>query len=210
MRKILQLIVLSLTITAGFMADPNWTAQYNFGQTPEQNGFTRILYGSPTVNLVTTGHTSNRRIEVNSTAGDVVFLLSSTPSLNNKTLGATVEAVVAVSGSGDAGFELTFQTNHFGIQIYSDRITVAINDGNEPTAVAVGQSNSADTTVRATVTPGEGTDGRLRVYRNGVLVHTVDLIPSDQPMPRVLFWAESGGTQVFRAMKFYVGGPVAP
>lgn len=189
--------------------DPNWSTQYSFSQTPEQNGFTRILYGSPVVTLVTGGQAANRRIELNTANGDVVFLLSTTPALNNKTLGATVEVVVAVTGSGNAGYELTFQTNHFGVQVYTDRITVVVNDGNGPVECAVGLLNILDTTVRATVTP-EGADGVLRVYRNGLLVYTKALVPSDQPLPRVLFWGEEGGTQIIRAMKFYIGGPVAP
>jgi hypothetical protein len=209
MKKLLQIIVLTLTLTTSYMADPNWSAQYNFGQTPEQNGFTRVLYGEPTVSLVTSGNTANRRIDINSDTGDVIFLLSTVPNLNNKTQGATVEVVAAVTGAGNAGFELTFQTNHFGIQIYSDKITVTINDRQEPHEFAIGQSNETNTTVRATVTP-DGADGTLRIYRNAVLVDTRALVPSDQPLPRVLFWAEAGGSQTIRAMKFYIGGPVAP
>ncbi len=187
------------------MADPNWTAQYSMAQTPEQNGFTRVLYGDPVVTLVTSGSPANRLISLNTTNGDAVFILSSVPSLN-LTVGATIEVTTNCSGAGDAGFELTFSGNFFGIQIYESKITVYVNDGQEPHEFTTA-SNASNTIVRATVS----SDKTLRVYRNGTLIDTRTMPDvTEQPLPRVLFWGEGGGTQVFKAMKYYIGGPFAP
>jgi hypothetical protein len=186
------------------MADPNWTAQYQFNLTPEQNGFTRILYGSPTVTTVTGGTPANRRIEVNSNAGSVVFELSNVPSLN-LTNGATIEALVAVTDSGHAGMELTFQSTHFGVHIYTNRIEVLVADGEPPVSYATA-SNAGDTKVRVTVSP----DSTLRVYRNDVILATRQMPAYQHALPRVLFWAEEGGTQTFRSLKYFLGGPFAP
>jgi len=186
------------------MPDPNWTSQYNFSTTPENNGFTRVLHGSPDINLVMTGQTANRRIEIDSTSGSAVFLLSNVPSLNI-TQGATVESLVSVNGAGDAGYELTFQGTFFGVQVYQNKITIVVNDGNGPQEF-VTDSNATDTIVRATVSPSS----ILNVYRNGVLIATKAMPASSSQLPRVLFWGEDGGIQTFKSLKFYIGGPVAP
>lgn len=207
--KPLTLIGAALLSALSVMAvDPNWSAAYNFANSPEQNGFTRVLYGTPTVNTVTSGQAANRRIELGTTGGDCIFLLSSVPSLS-LAQGATAEAVVSCSGAGDAGFELTFQGNNAAVQIYTNKITVTVNDGFGEHVCADGLSNATDTTVRITITQ-DTQFGTVRVYRNTALVATVPMSPSDQPQPRVLFWGESGGTQIFRQMKYYLGGAVAP
>ena len=187
------------------MPDPIWTNQYSFSQTPEQNGFTRILYDAPLLTIQTTGPTANRRVEINSDAGSAVFQISNVPSLTTL-LGATAEIIAAISGPGNAGIELTFQDRYFGVQVYENRITVAVDDGQGPHEVAAGQSNSGNTTIRVTVSP----DFTLRVYRAGVLVDTRALPGTEKPLPRVLFWGEEGGTQIFRTLRYYIGGPVAP
>ena len=186
------------------MADPVWTNQYALNQTPEQNGFTRVLYSSPVVNAVTTGTPANRRVEITSSTGDAVFVLSNVPSLDISN-GATIETTLSCSGSGDAGFELTFQTTHFGIQVYQNSVTVVVADG-LPEHTIDTSSNSSDTIIRATVS----SDNTLRVYRAGVLVDTRSMPLDNHPLPRVLWWGEAGGTQIFRALKYYVGGAVAP
>jgi hypothetical protein len=186
------------------MPDPIWTAQYNFSQTPEANGFTRQLYNAPVVTLVTTGATANRRVEINSNNGDAIFLTSSVPSLN-KTLGTTMQVQVAVSGVGDAGFEMTFLDLYFLVMIYADRIMITIDNGQPETEISVA-ANTATTTVRATISA----DNTLRVYRNTVLIHTVVLPTSQKPFQRVLWWGEGGGTQTFRQMAYFIAGAVQP
>lgn len=192
------------------MPDPVWTQQYNLQQTPEQNGFTRTLSGSPTVTTQTSGPAANRRVEVNSNNGDCVFLTSQVPALD-ATVGATAESVCSCSGAGNAGFELTFLSRAFLVMVFENRIDVTIcRDGapqpsdeqSIPTA-----SNGSNITLRFT------TDGssNLRVYRNGVLILGPTPLPACvKPFQRVLWWGEAGGTQIFRAFRYYIGGAVEP
>lgn len=186
------------------MPDPVWTNDYSMNQTPEQNGFTRRLYNSPSIQTVTGGNPAQRRIEIGSTGGDAVFELSNVPSLQLSN-GATIEVLCSCTGAGDAGFELTFINTHFGIQVYQTAISVLVNDGQGEHIVATA-SNSADTRIRATV----ASDGTLNVYRNGSLIDTRTMPADVHALPSVLFWGEGGGTQIFRQMRFYLGGPVVP
>jgi hypothetical protein len=182
--------------------DPTWTSQYNLAQTPEANGFTRTLYDNPVVNAVTGGSPANRRVEINSDAGSCVFVTSAVPSLDGDT-GVTAEVVVASSGSGNAGFEVTFLDRAIGVQVYADRITVA--DGlNEPASFPTA-ANTANTTVRLTYQ-----SGTARVYRNGTLLATLTPPFLGMPFQRVLWWGEEGGTQVWRALRYWSGGAMAP
>lgn len=186
------------------MPDPVWSAQYSTNQSPEQNGFTRRLYNSPTVNEVTGGNPANRRLELVTTNGDAVFELTSVPALNLSN-GATAEVIASSSGPGHAGFELTFNQTNFGVHIYPNSIAVVVSDGLGEHVVATA-ANTSDVTVRATVS----SDSTLRVYRAGVLIETRVMPPDPHNLPSALFWGEGGGTQIFKAMRFYIGGPVAP
>lgn len=201
--RTLALVLLFATQGLAQVADPVWTATYNFGNTPENNGFTRQVNGG-VVTTVTGGTPANRRVEINSTNGEAIFLTSNVPSLNMN-VGATVQMTVAVSGTGNAGVELTFLDRAFGIQVYANRITVAILDGNGAQEVSA-LANTGDTIIRATVSP----DLTLRVYRNNLLISTKTLGPTTQPFQRVLWWGEEGGVQIFRQLAYYIGGAVAP
>lgn len=187
------------------MADPVWSGQYNYAQTPEQNGFTRVLYNAPVITLVTGGTPASRRVEVTSNAGDAVFQTTSVPALSVAN-GATVQIQVQVSGAGDAGYELTFQQLVFQVQVYANRVTVTVPDGTGEHQVDSNDNSAATVTVRSTV----DATGVLRTYRNTVLIDTRQLPANTQPFQRVLWWGEGGGLQTFRQMAYYTGGPVAP
>ena len=190
------------------MADPVWTAQYNYSTTPELNGFTRILYKTPVVTEVRTGPTANRRVQINSASGDAVFLTSTVPALD-PVLGATAEAVVNVTGPGNAGFELTFLTKALLLQVYSSGIGLTVCDDVAGEQFYLRQTpfNNIDTKVRLTL---DGSNN-VNVYREGSGV--VGPVPGGQctkSFQRVLWWAEGSGTQTFKGMKYYIGGAVAP
>jgi len=192
------------------MPDPVWTASYNFAQTPEGNGFTRTLYNSPVVTLTTSGSPANRKVVVDSTNGDVVFLTSAVPSLDSG-VGATAEFQVAVTGAaeGDAGVELTFLDRAVLVQVYPNKIVTSIcNDliGNQEQTFATA-SNGTDTLVRITFDATKN----LRVYRAGTLV--AGPLSTDncvKPFQRVLWWAESGAVATFKIFRYYIGGAVVP
>jgi len=199
------------------MATPPWTAQYNFSNTPEQNGFTRQVNGTAVLTLNQTGTPANRNVNVSCPApsDSVVCLTSTVPSLN-EAVGATAEAIVTVSGTSsgpyppDAGFELDFLNHNVQILIQPSAIVISIGDdtnsANQNTTIQTA-SNGTATTVRLTV----DALGNISVYRNTVLIFGPTQWPvSVSPFQRVLFWGENGGTQVFTEMAYYLGGAVAP
>lgn len=192
------------------MPDPNWTNEYNTGNTPEANGFTRELNGSPVVTETTSGNPSNRKVEIVSDDGDAIFLTSTVPSLD-KTTGATCEVDVQCSGPGDFGFELTFLDAAVLCMIWSDKITVDFPSGSSIPGgelIASGLDNaSSEITVRLLIKP----DGNFEVYRDGVLI--LGPAPYSDPtkaFQRVLWWGEGGGTQTVYGLRYYLGGAVAP
>jgi len=190
------------------MPDPVWTAAYNYGQTPEQNGFTRQLYGTPSILQQTSGSPANRRVEINSDNGDAIFLSSGVPALSS-VLGATAEAVVRVSGAGQAGFELTFLDRAVLVQIFQSRIELTLCQNAPPHQVDVPiptAANTSNITVRLTY---DGTN--IKVWRNGVLIDGPrPLLQCTKPFQRVLWWGEAGGVQVFQSMRYYIAGAVEP
>lgn len=201
------------------MATPAWTAQYNFGNTPEQNGFTRIVSDAATLVLTQSGPTAGRKLTVNCTNADdsVVLVTSTVPSLS-ESIGATAEAIVAVSGATlgiyppDAGFELDFLNHNIQILVQQTAIVVSLGDdalaANQNTTVPTAD-NSTATTIRLTVDNA----GNVRVYRNTVLIFGPVAWPvAVSPFQRVLFWGENGGpsSMVFTEMAYYLGGAVAP
>jgi hypothetical protein len=195
------------------MPDPVWSSQYNYGQTPENNGFTRELYGSASLNLVTGGQAANRRVEVTSQpGGGYVFTTSNVPSLDG-TIGATGEAVCNPgSGAGHCGFEMTFLDRAVFVQIFADRVEVECcgDPPNQHVYLTVQTaSNVSDLTWRFTYAAGQ-----FKVYRSGVLVADVAAPVCAKPFQRFLWWAEGSGsgvsTQTFRALRLYTGGAVQP
>ena len=188
------------------MADPIWTYQYNFTNLPEAQGFTRRTHvGTPGITFVTTGNPAQRRIEIDSTNGDAVFLTSTVPSLDS-TLGATAELTLNVSGNpdGDAGFELTFLDHAFGINIFPSHILIDV-PGLDVIDVLTA-SNAVDIIWRITYVANT-----LALYRAGVLVAGPIIVPAhNRPFQRFLFWCEGGAICVIRGVKFFVGGAVAP
>lgn len=196
------------------MADPVWTEEYNMGNTPENNGFTRTLQNSPIITENTTGNPSNRNVEINSDNGNAIFLTASIPSLSLPP-GATLEAEGSVSGSGDGGFELTFLDSAILVNVFEGFVNYSMPSGVDNQGNPVGPieeevdtpSNNARLIWRVTI---DG-DRFWNIYRAGVLV--AGPIPAHfitKPFQRVLWWGEGGGIQTFYSMKYYIGGAVAP
>lgn len=190
------------------MPDPVWSFQYSLTQTPEQQGFSRVFNSGvePAITLVTGGSPANRRIQVNTdNGGDVSFITSNIPSFNSA-VGFTSEALVNVSGAGDAGFEARFVELFCAINIFQDR--VYLERGDDSVEVAT-PSNAADILWRLTF---DGTN--VRVYRAGSLVigpvapKFFELL--DRSFQKFQFWAEGGGTVIFKQMKYYIAGAVVP
>lgn len=190
------------------MPNPNWTAEYAFNALPEANGFTREVVGAPVQTIVTSGSPANRRVELQSDQGSVIFHGAGIPL--NEVVGATMECIVNVTGVGDAGFELTFLERHIGIQIYASRVTVTLPDGQEPHEILT-PSNGSNTTFRATLIRIAGV-ATLNLHRAGapVPIGTFIVPAYSHASPRVLFWGEEGGTQIFRALRYWLGGAMAP
>ena len=191
------------------MPDPNWTLNASFSQTPESNGFTRETYGAPVINQVTTGPQANRRVEVNTDAGGVVWKTSQVPSLD-PAIGCTLEYVCSCSGAGNAGIELTFLSRAVMVQVYQNKIVSILASDGIPQQViteAATASNASDTTVRVTF----DSSNNIRVYRNGTLIIGPVAVPvCVKPFQRILWWAEEGGTQIFKQVKAWLGGAMAP
>ena len=199
------------------MPDPAWTEDYNINNSPEENGFTRILTGSPTILEQTTGNPNDRRLEITSDNGEAVFTTSSVPSLD-MTVGATLEAVGLVSGVGDAGFELTFLDLAILVNVMENSVNLSIPPGTDAPGgagnfvdgqeiVIATAPNNVKTTWRVTIDSARD----WRVYRDVVLVAgpiaTHFIV---KPFQRILFWGEGGGTQSFYDMKYFIGGSVVP
>jgi hypothetical protein len=192
------------------MPDPTWTEEYNLQSSPEVNGFTRQLDGSPVVNEVTSGNPSQRRVEIDSTNGDAIFVTSNVPAFD-KTVGATLEADVQCTGTGDIGFEITFLDGVCLAMIWQDRITIEFPTGQTiPGAEyeAAGQDNSTNPVkVRLLAKP----DGNFECYRDGVLIlGPLPYSDAVRSFQRFLWWGEGGGTQKMRGIRYYLGGAVAP
>jgi hypothetical protein len=198
-------ILSAFTVTAQETGEPNWSMLYDFSLTPEANGFTRKTHvGTPTANFITRGNPFTRRIEIDSTSGDLVFLTSSVPSLHGET---TAEFTVAVNGApeGNAGLELTFLDTAISMMVYPARMQVLLC-GNQSFEVATA-SNAPETVWRTTL------DGsNLRVYRAGVLVFGPVGVPTCSPykFQRFLWWVEEGAIVTIRKVAYYIAGAVAP
>jgi hypothetical protein len=191
------------------MPDPVWTAQYNFANTPENNGFTRIVTGNPIITLTTGGPTANRKVTIDSTNGEVFFVTSNIPSFNSE-VGVTCECSVSSNGVGDAGFEVTFLDLAFGLNVYSNSVllTLCADPPNSFQEVVINTPpNTSQTLFRVIIDSSK----KISIYRVGVLITGPhQMLPCIKPFQRFLWWSEGGGTQVFNGMKYYLGGAVAP
>ncbi len=190
------------------MPDPSWTAEYNTAQSPESNGFTRQLVNSPIVTEVTSGNPSDRRVEIGSDDGDAIFLTSSIPSLD-PTVGVTAEALVSCSGAGDAGFELTFLDAAVLLMVYENSVEVSWpSDGTIPSS---GVQVPTDTNTEALIRYLFKSDSTVEVYRDSeLIIGPVSVSRPSKPFQRVLWWGEGGGTQTFKAFRYWIGGAMAP
>lgn len=183
------------------MPDPVWTGQYDLTKSPEAKGFARWSQGDPVVTLVTAGQAANRRVEIQTDAGNI-YIQRAVPSLVRA--GFTLEIEAASVGAGAAGIEVALPELAFSLFVREAAIDVLVCDGQGPRSFPTA-SNAAGCRLRVTF------DGTVaRAYRNGVLV--VQGNAPDLPLPwrYVGFFAEGGGTQAFRAVRWYVGGAVAP
>jgi len=191
------------------MPTPVWTAQYDFTQTPVQNGFTEFDTGSPSVTTTSTS------LSVDSSHGDAVFVAIVPAFTFNPTVGLTAEATVAVSGSAvgiyppDAGFELDFLGQQVELLIQPNAATISVSadvTGNQNTTVSTA-SNTAATVWRVTI---DGT-GIANVYRAGVLViGPIQLLMSTALSEKFIFWGEQGAIVTFTELNYYNGGAVSP
>ncbi len=191
------------------MPDPNWTSEYQFNQPPESNGFTRTIYNTPVVTEVTGGNPSDRRVEINSDTGDCVFITSDVPSLDANT-GVTLEASVSCTGSGDAGFELTFLDYAVLIMVWEDRVSISMprGDNGEPSVEQdiPTAANSSPVLMRFTF----DNQRLVRIYRDLSEIHSFTAHPVTKPFQRVLWWGEGGGVQLFNVLRFWTGGAMPP
>lgn len=193
------------------MPTPSWSFTYNMAQTPEANGFTRLIHSpDPIITLVTSGTPANRRIEVNTDGGgDLICLINNVPSFSVAN-GMTAEALINVAGAGDVGFEARFIGLAISVSIFSGKVRLEIPfSQTTPTYVeAATAANNADILWRTTF------DGsNARIYRAGVLVlGPVSMIVKVGEMPQAnfMFWFEGGGTGIIKSMNFFIGGPVVP
>ncbi len=190
------------------MPTPTWSSQYDFGLTPEENGFTRISYGpsGATVTLTTIGNTSNRKVTLTETnpSDGVSFVINNVPNLN-PSVGFTAEMICAVLGDGDAGVELRYSDGAIGLNIFQTRVLLTIPGSNEIVVDTV--DNSVDTLWRLTCNASR----EIRVYRDGIQVTGPHIMPASSfPQASYQWWGESGGTQVIKAQRVYFGGAVIP
>lgn len=193
------------------MPDPNWTQSYNYANSPENNGFTRVLTNSPVISEISSGPPADRRLEIDSNNGAAVFLTSQVPTLDPQ-IGITAEYRARVSGTGNAGIEATFLNAAVLLMLYADRLELSIPtdrpDNSDRILVSVsGLNNTVDTVIRLTFSAARA----VTIYRNGTALTGPWTAPTlNKPSQRLLFWGEAGGTQVFTLMRWYQGGPVAP
>src|SRR6266705_5828429 len=179
------------------MADPVWTFTYSMNQTPEGNGFTRVIHApDPVVTLVTGGAPANRRIEVDTSAGgDISFLISTVPALDD-VVGMTAEALCNVSGPGDVGFESTFLTLDVQLIILEPSATLLLVG--QPGITVATASNNADILWR--ITYGGALDQNIRVYRAGILtIGPQAPVFQTNPFQQFQFFVEGGSVGIFKS-----------
>jgi len=196
------------------MPDPAWTFEYNMSQSPAQNNFTERLIRSPVVTYQTSGNPANRRIEVDSTNGDAIWLSSTVPSLD-LSLGTTMEWLASVNGPvfGDIGVELRFGDRAASVVAYPDAIDWIINgQGPQPPDVSPipTPNNGGDVLWRLLLNPSP--NPTMEVYRAGVQVIAPLSVPlsSTHPFEQILFFCEGGATGIFRELKIFLAGAVVP
>lgn len=188
------------------MPDPNWSVQYVTNQSPEQQGFTRRFNSGiePVITLVTGGNPGQRRIEVNTdNGGDVSFITTNVPAFNSE-VGFTAEMLISVNGPGDAGLEATFLDMFVGVNIFQN--SVILERLGLGAVIVSTPPNNTEILWRTTF------DGQfIRVYRAGQLViGPIAPILHNSPFQQFQFWAEGGGTVVFKTMKYFIAGAVEP
>lgn len=190
------------------MPDPVWTDQYNFSNTPEQNGFTRSPYhgGSPVVNEITTGALASRRVEMIGTdrRHGIVFETSNVPALNIVN-GVTLECVASVSGEGSGGMEITLLDYVILVDVYVNHVYV--NCPGLPRVETPTDSNAVDTLFRLLLK----SDHSAELYRNGALIYGPQALPGySRPYQRILWWQEGISTVTFKALRYWSGGAMPP
>lgn len=184
------------------MPDPTWSFEYDFSKTPEQNLLFRTEYSDPALTLFT--HGGNKRLEINSDSGDMIFTTAFQPTFHEP---MTVEILMSVNGAGDGGFEATMAGKAFAIAVTEDDVSVTLPADISPyTNTIPTSSNTTDILWRATY---DGSDFRL--YRNTSLVEGPESCPNyTYPVQRFLFWGESGGTVVFKKISYSIGTAISP
>lgn len=192
------------------MPTPAWSWQYNFATTPEANGLTRTSASYPVASAVTTtttGPAAGRKVVVSGSdpSSGMVFLMSSIPALD-PSVGATAEATVAVTGSGDLGFEVRFLRYAAGLCVFPSSITLDMTNPALPHAEIPTGSNAAATAFRLTVDPS----GVLRVYRAAILLGSFQLAATSLPQNSFMWWGEGVMSGTLTALSGYWGGAVAP
>jgi hypothetical protein len=199
------------------MADPTWDDQYDYSKSPEDNGFTRTIYKKdksptgkdPVVTETKTGPSANRKVEVDSTDGNVIFIAEN-PSGMDEDTGVTVDAMVSVTGVGHAGVELTFRNTAILIDIWESNVQIYCPKGRSTvpwTHQDIATASNAKAIFRITYKKSEG----VALYRNGLHLFGPTKTPQiPKPYNRILWWGEDGGTQTFHDLKYYFKGVSAP
>lgn len=192
------------------MPDPNWNKSYNWSLPPENNGFTRVLYREPVVDIITGGNPSTRNVTIVSNSGDCVFITDQVPSFDSN-IGVTAEANIYCEGNGDAGFEVTFLDTVISLLVYENHIEFYCprGDNNEPTIYfSVNTDSNINGALYRLIVNGSK---QCAIYRNGVEIIPLTLLNNiSKPFQRLLWWGEGGGTQKFDVLQYYAGGAVIP
>lgn len=177
----------------------SWT-EYNFSNTPDQNGFTEQPDTNAVVNIVSTGPQADRRVEITPNGGNKVFITTDSPNLD-PSVGATGEISVAVSAPNEfSGFEIRYLNGVINWVCSSEITEINIPGGfpnpdftGTPIASQVqdvsGQNNTNQIVFRITVDSSRD----VMLYRNGVLLFGPLNLPYIQkPSQTFMWWGEGG------------------
>lgn len=190
------------------MPDPVWDWTYSTANTPEVNGFTLTADSvAGAVTAVTSGNPANRRVDIDGSIGNAIYLRTNVPALDSQ-FGGTFEIEAefsgGVAGQSVLGVEATFQDAGIVLDILPDEIALSFPGG---PLVITGMANGPRALYRLAFTNSRA----VSVYKNGAQVGTTEVVGTVvKPARRVLWWGEGPGIKRIWAMRYYLGGGVAP
>jgi hypothetical protein len=191
---------------AGPFPPPNdppgpWTS-YNFGNNPDQNGFTETVVGASTSNKVIAGNPANRKVEINPQGGQTLFLTTQSPNLD-PAIGVTGEIGLAVSNVTPVeygGFEFRYLNGVVNWVCSHNMVEVHIPQGftnpdftgpiiNSQTVEVTSLNNTAQTVFRITINGSRA----FNFYRAGaLLIGPLNLPFIQKPSQTFMWWGEGG------------------